>query len=254
MLQKLLVLLCCSICFLFHTTAQQISDITISVENKNLLIQYKATGVLSGSKFRVRLFSSLDGFLNPLTSNVSGDVGDELPLQTTNKIYVSNPLVTLGNLNESIEFKIEATLIYSPVILDANSKNFSQKRGKSAELKWKGGLQSDEVNFDLLKNNVVIQKGIYALPANTGKAKVPIDKKLKLGSGYQIQMQVSSIEDNFIFPEMKLKRKFSLFGRVFWTVAALSAADYYLNPNSFIKYEILGFRDPLPEAPSVPSN
>jgi len=234
--------------------SQSITDILLSAEGTSLAVTYKASNILTGSKYRIRLYSSIDAYAEPITKNTSGAVGDEVTLSPTNKILIKDPLTTLGNLQDPVEFKIEATLVYAPVVISNPKTSYSQKRGKSVSLEWKGGLSGDEVTFDLLKNAIVIQKDFYSQPANYGKAKVPLGKRLKLGGGYQLQMRVSSLDESYLFPEMKLKRKFSIFGRVFWTVAALSAADYYLNPNSFIRYEILGFRDPLPEAPSVPSN
>lgn len=238
---------------LIPLSAQRVSTVKALLEGSSLIIQYTMEDLIEGQQFRVRLFASHNDYSQPILSGVTGAVGDEVRLSAINRIEIPSPLKTFGKLSDPITFQVSTQLIYSPVVVQKPKDGAVVTRGGKLKLGWKGGLDSDQVAFDLYRNDILIREDIYTNPTNTRNASVPVPKKMALGSGYRVDMRVESLEEPVSFSNIRVKRKFSIFERVLASLVVVTAADYFLNPNSIIYYQILGKKDPLPEPPALPN-
>ena len=237
-------------------TAQQVRNVQSGIENQRLVVTYNVIDLIDGQRFDVDLYSSVDGFSEPISEGLAGDVGDDIRLSVSgNRIELNNPLVVLrkyGTLDDNISFKVRIKLVYSPVQLQKPVESFVAKRGGYVNLEWTGGLASDPVSVDLLRYDNVIQQGIYSEATNTYNARVKLPPGLELGDGYSVQLSLQSIDEPIEIPYFKVKRKFGWGWRIALGITTLVVLDYLILENGVTR-SALGQEPDLPEPPGVPS-
>jgi hypothetical protein len=215
----------------YHAQAQSVSGVEVSIVGDNLQITYSMTGLRDGQKFNVELYSSLDNYSAPLADEmIVGDLGDDISLKPGNLITIGEPLETLGAITGDLNFKIRATMIYNPVTVIDPITFFKQKRKKKFTTVWNGGLANENVEFDLYRNNDLILDNFYST-MNTRSAEFKFPK-VALGTGYNMKMQFESLPEDVALPDFEVKRKSSIFGKVFLLVVAAAAVDFYLYGSS----------------------
>ncbi len=216
----------------FLLNAQSVSGVQASIVDDQLEIKYRVTGLQSGQKFRVRLFSSIDSFAQPIDNGVAGDVGEDISLQTTNTITIADPIGTLGPITGDVNFRVRLDLIYFPVTVTSHSGFFTAKRGKKFVLGWTGGLTTDNVTINLYRNLNLIQENIYS-SLNNGTAEFKMPKKLDLGDGYHMELAFPSLDARVSTPDFMIKRKQSIAARVLtYGIIAGGAAAILLSPTT----------------------
>ena len=217
--------------FYHQSAAQSVSGVEVNIVGDNLQITYAMAGLRDGQKFNVELYSSLDNYTTPLSDDrITGDLGDDIDLKSGNQIIIAEPLETLGAITGDLNFKIRATLIFNPVSVSDPITFFKQKRGKKFSTVWTGGLAGETVEFDLYRNNELILDNFYSTINNrSAEFKFP---KVALGTGYTMMMEFESLNNDVTLPDFEVKRKKSIFGRVFGLMILAAAADFYLYGSS----------------------
>lgn len=199
----------------------------MAIVGDNLQVTYSMAGVQVGQKFDVALYSSLDNYAAPLEHDmIVGDLGKNLTLKSGNLITIGEPLETLGAITADLNFKVRVTMIYNPVTVTEPAAFFKQKRMKDMTVTWSGGLGGEQVKFDLYKDNQLIRDNFYTTVNNrVAEFEMP---KVALGPGYTMMMQFESLNTDVVLPDFEVKRKKSIFARVFnWTIL-LAAVDFAL--------------------------
>jgi hypothetical protein len=234
-MQKLYYRLCLLVIFFitlsFHIQAQTVSGVEVNIVGDNLQITYAMAGLRDGQKFNVELYSSIDNYAAPLTDErITGDLGANISLGSGNMITIGEPLETLGAITGDLNFKVKTTMIFNPVTVIDPITFFKQKRGKKFTTVWNGGLPGELVTFDLYKNNDLIRDNFYSTNNNrSAEFKFP---KVDLGTGYSMMMDFESLPNDVQLPDFEVKRKSSIFGKVFLLVVVAAAADFYLYGSS----------------------
>ncbi len=236
-----------ALCLTSAVYAQSVSGVQASIVDDKLQIEYRVTSVQSGQKFRVRLFSSIDNFANPIADGVEGAVGDDISLSTVNTITIPDPIGTLGPITGDVSFRVRAQLTYFPVSITSHIGYFSAKRGKKFNMRWVGGLDSDNVKFNLYRNLNLIQEDVYST-TNTGSAEFKMPKKLELGEGYSLQLSFPSLDAPVTSPDFAIKRKKSIGGRVFTWAVLLGGVG------AIASLQAGGGDDELPDPPGLPGD
>jgi hypothetical protein len=207
----------------YQAGAQIVSGVQATIVGTSIKINYSVSSTRPNQKYRVRLFSSLDQFTAPLTEGVTGDLGDDISLSASNSITIADPISTLGPIAGDVSFKVRADLIYNPVTINKPISFFAAKRGKNVEVRWEGGLKNEIISFNLYRNLNLVQEDLHTTN-NYGSTFIKIPKKLELGEGYSMQMEVPSLDAPLDLPDFQVKRKQPIAVRVITLVAVLVAA------------------------------
>ncbi|MFT7281363.1 MAG: hypothetical protein ACI9DM_001087, partial [Cyclobacteriaceae bacterium] len=184
-----------SLLILFSITksyAQSVSSVEVSIVEDDLHVTYNMSGLSTGQKFNVEIYSSLDNYTSPLSDDrITGDLGSDIILEGGNLIVIADPLESLGAITGDLNFKIRANLIYNPVNVIEPVAYFKQKRLKDFNVVWSGGLGGEQVKFDIYKDNQLIQDNVFTTVNNrSAEFKMP---KLALGAGYTMMMEFESL-------------------------------------------------------------
>ncbi|MFT5954811.1 MAG: hypothetical protein ACI8QD_001661 [Cyclobacteriaceae bacterium] len=258
-----------SLLILFSITksyAQSVSSVEVSIVEDDLHVTYNMSGLSTGQKFNVEIYSSLDNYTSPLSDDrITGDLGSDIILEGGNLIVIADPLESLGAITGDLNFKIRANLIYNPVNVIEPVAYFKQKRLKDFNVVWSGGLGGEQVKFDIYKDNQLIQDNVFTTVNNrSAEFKMP---KLALGAGYTMMMEFESLNQEVAIPDFEIKRKSSIFSKVFKIVLLAAAVDFALYASSgemvpedqvggfvFKIFDPLGIIDnSLPEPPGTPT-
>lgn len=212
---------------LFQSEAQTVSGVEVNIVGDNLQVTYSMAGLRSGQKFDVELYSSIDNYAVPLANDrIVGDLGKDIALKAGNLITIGDPLETLGAITGDLNFKVRAILIYNPVSITEPITFFKQKRSKKFNAIWSGGLAGETVEFDLYRNEDLILDNFYSSINNrSAEFKFP---KVALGSGYTMKLQFESLNNDVVLPDFEVKRKKSIFARVFSLTLLAMAVDFTL--------------------------
>lgn len=215
------------LCLLFSQSvkAQTVENIVASFDGEKISITYDLNHNVVEHKFIISLYSSHNGFQNPLTL-VTGDVGNDIPSGKGKKVIWNVRSELPPYFNDELAFKVKAKLIALPITetkeaiaLNTEEKvkepttsvineevkepktldikevvtykikplqSSGYKRGGELKLQWEGGATSDNIKVDLLKNNVVWQP---LMPTqNTYSYQWQIPKKQTKGKNYAIRI------------------------------------------------------------------
>ncbi|MFC2126032.1 Ser-Thr-rich GPI-anchored membrane family protein [Bacteroidota bacterium] len=222
--------------------AQSVRLTKTEQEGDNIIIWYDLEGTAEKQRYEIEIFGSHNDFSHPL-SFTSGDVGAYIQ-PGENKKIVWNAKAELSQFSGNVEFKIEATLQYSPLgdltIIGAPRL----KRGKQYHVTWSGGDSIDVLNLDLYRSG----KQIYRIPdlKNTGTYTWQVPSNVKPGDSFKFMMTVSDSPSTGTSSEtFKIKRKIPRVVYVIPSVAILGVATYLIISD-------VTKEEPLPMPPNRP--
>lgn len=166
----------------YPTSGQQIEDVWISIRGNSLVINYNLETDNPEDVFDVQLFSSHDGYKEPLKL-VVGDVGPGIKSGELKEV-IWNVEDEYGDIELEIKLEIRA-VVHSPLVaitnLDLNEKI---RRGSVFKLEWDGGdlkqifsleLISEENNIAHIGNTLNNQYYDWHVPAD-----ISLDKTYKI--------------------------------------------------------------------------
>lgn len=254
--------------FVFHAHSQVVTSIDVKIVDSDLVVTYQMSGVQENQEFDVELYGNHNEYSAPMTGpGIQGAVGDRIRIKDSNDIVIKNPLQVLGQVTR-INFKVKVDLVYNPVRITSPSMVFSQRKKKDMSVVWMGGIQREEVKFDLYKDGFPVLEDFHKTTNNgSTEFKMP---KVKNGPGYQLRMDFESLPSAVELPEMTVKSKKSVAARVINIALLLAAVDFALYASGdgtggflFTNFDPLGKieddpggvtgGDTLPDAPGPPT-
>jgi hypothetical protein len=176
-------------------------------DDGDVVIHYDLQDEKIDRKFSLRLYASVDNYIQPLT-NVSGDVGIDLAVGDNKKIT--------WNVTEELgaEFKGKVALelkgsVYVPfVALDGFDDYKVLKRGKPFDVTWTGGRGDNILIFELYKGDNKVK--VFEERPNVGNTSILIPTDVKPGK-YKFKISDSRNRDEVVFTsDFQLKRKVPL--------------------------------------------
>jgi len=243
--------------FFIKIQAQTVSTVQAAVVDGKIEIIYQMTNMKPGQRFQVRLYSSADNYAKHIENNLTGDIGDAVRAVSVNKIIMTDPIGTLGQFSGDLNFKVKTLLSYNPVTILAPSSTFKQKRKRNVKIVWSGGLKNDQVSIDLYRNDILLTKNIYLSPNNVENNATFKFPKVKLGEGYAMKLNMTSLDAPVDLPQFKVKRRTSMFGKLIRLSILAGGADYLfytLEGESYLLKYFGFFEDEkLPEPPGFPT-
>jgi hypothetical protein len=226
--------------FYSEAQAQRIELKSIEIKEGKLQIRYNLIDTIAGKFYSIRLYSSADGFLNPL-EKTQGDIG--LEVKAGGEKIIS--WTFQQELPKEFEGKVAVEIRAKVFIPFINTESINQykvfKRNRGYNLTWKGGTPQNVLNFDLLDGN----KKVITFPnvANVGHHSFEFPSHIKPGKGYRFRISDTKNKDEVVFTnEFIIKRKVPLLVKIV-PVLFIGAGIYLLVPTGS------GDEDDLPKAP-----
>jgi hypothetical protein len=199
----LLIMLAGNECF-----AQSIKIKTVKFKDNKLVIGYDLLDSLEGRFYSVRLYSSSDGFLNPLTK-IIGDEGLEVKPGHDKTIAWAYK----DELSATFEGKISVEVrgrIFLPFVGVSGINQYKMfKRKQKYNLTWTGGAPENILNFDLFHG----ETRIYTFPnlANVGHYAFEFPSHVRPGKNYRFKVSDTKNKEEVVFTQpFKIKRRVPL--------------------------------------------
>lgn len=235
-----LVCLVLSMLYVARGNAQNLELKSVELKNDKLELHYDLLDSLEDRFYSIRLYSSADGYLNPLTK-IRGDVGLEVKPGKDKVVSWAVREELAPDFNSKVSIEIRAK-IFVPFI---NTESINQykvyKRKRKYNLTWKGGTPQNILNFDLYHN----EDKVTSFPnlANVGHHELELPSHIKPGKNYRFRISDAKNKDEVVYTStFRVKRKVPLLMKVIPGLMAGSALYILLSPKE-------GESD-LPGAPS----
>jgi hypothetical protein len=188
--------------------AQTIEIKSVKYLDEKVVIDYELLDSLEGRSFSVRLYFSVDGYLNPLVK-VSGDVGLEVKSGKNRKIVWAITEELPPDFSGKVALEIRGRL-FIPFIQTESINSYNVfKRKRKYQLTWSGGTSQNVLNFDLMKGD----KKITTFPnlANVGHHTFEFPIHIRPGKGYHFRISDTKNKDEIVVTNtFKIKRKIPL--------------------------------------------
>ena len=189
--------------------AQSVTNLRTELKNGSMTVTYDLVAPSEEYVFEVKLYSSHNNYGVAVT-RVTGDVGVNVR-PGTNKKLVWNVRDELGVFQGSLQVELSATpkLVGPPVKLLAPTGGQVVRRGKSLEVKWTGGLETEQIEIQLTRGTY-LHRNIDKV-ANTGSHKLKIAKDEALG---EYQVRVFSLSGEVFSKPFEVKKSSKLLLKV----------------------------------------
>jgi hypothetical protein len=211
-----------------HLDAQDIELKSVELRNDKLELHYDLLDSLEDRFYSIRLYSSADGFLNPLTK-IKGDVGLEVKPGKDKVVSWAVREELAPDFNSKVSMEIRAK-IFVPFI---NTESINQykvyKRKRKYNLTWKGGTPQNILNFDLYHN----EDKVTSFPnlANVGHHELELPSHIKPGKNYRFRISDVKNKDEVVYTNpFRIKRKVPLIMKVVPGLMVGSALYFLLSP------------------------
>jgi hypothetical protein len=204
-----------------YTYSQSIENVRSSIEGGEVIINYDLLGSDTSQIFEIRFYSTIDNYRQRLYRGV-GDVGRDIrPGRNKQIVWNNREELTVYKLND-MEFNLEATLIYSPIIFISPVANATHKRGNAVKLNWIGGESFERLRVEIYQNNVKI-RNIETI-TNRGSYVWKIPSNISPGQGYQFKLtRETSPDDGVLSNRFNIERRIPTLIKVL-PVAAIGVA------------------------------
>ncbi len=168
--------------------SQSINNVRATFQDGKITITYDITGGNEKQVYNVSVYSSHDNFSIPLLS-VDGDVGPNKQ-PGVSKSIVWDAKLDLGEYKGPLTFRVSADPVPLPYSFTKPNTATSYRRGKQATIEWEGGVDSDNITIELMKDGAVLQQLSNA--RNSGIQNWAIPKDMEKGAGYSLRLRSSS--------------------------------------------------------------
>jgi hypothetical protein len=241
----LLIVAAGNVCF-----AQSIEIKGIAFTDSKLVIDYDLLDSLEGRFYSVRVYSSADGFLNPLTG-ITGDEGLEVKPGRDKTIAWAFKEELPSGFDGKVSVEVRGR-IFVPFIGVPDINHYKVfKRKRKYNLTWTGGTAQNVLNFDLYNG----EKKVHTFPnlANVGHYAFEFPPHIKPGKDYRFRISDTKNKEEVVYTEpFRIKRKVPLLLKVIPTLAVGYAAYFFLMSGEGGAGSDTGLGDPPP--PSFPGN
>ena len=246
-MKKIISLFSLLLLFSLSVRAQEFSIKKIEITPDQVIIHYDLIDTTRYRTYTVRVYSSADNFLAPLTK-VSGHVSSNAIVEVapgTNKKIVWNSKEELGvSFIGNLELEVRGR-VYIPFIRLVGLEDVtSQKRTVPFTIKWTGGSPQNVLSFQLYNK---ANKLVYAPPnvPNELQHKMTIPKSVKPGKGYYFKISDSKNADQVVFsPSFNVKPKYPLTLKTAAVMVVGGGIYYLINSLADKNKDIKGPPDP----------
>jgi hypothetical protein len=208
----------------FFGYAQRIENITLISTEEGIELSFDIEHKESIQElYNVQIFASHDGYKLPIQP-IGGKMTD---LRTTDRLrFVIDGEEIFAGYKGEIDFKIKATMIYSPIIMHKPYGGAKYKKGSLVEISWKGGVENDTYKLDLYKGT----KKVKTLESDISLHSYSwVASDTKKGN-YKLKIASMNNESNSAFsPEIKIKSKMPVIIKLLPLFAIGAGAYFYLN-------------------------
>lgn len=222
-----------------HAYGQFIELKSLALNENKLEIKFNLVDSVEERFYTIRVYSSVDGYLNPL-EKIQGDYGLAVKPGPNKIVTWAFKEELAPGFNDKVSIEIRAR-IFIPFI---NTESINQykvfKRKRKYNLTWSGGSPQNVMNFDLLAGD----KKITTFPniANVGHHSFEFPAHVKPGGGYRFRISDTKNKDEIVFTEyFKIRRKVPLIAKILPGLVMASVV-YLLLPDGKKESDI-------PEAP-----
>jgi hypothetical protein len=218
--------------------AQRIQNVNATVIKDKVVITYDIAEASEGQKFRLQLYASTNNFTSPLV-HVTGDVGPMVSPGQHRRIEW-DAKSELNDFTGDVTFEIRGEVIAPPLSFAGGTVGSKFKRGKTMEIKWKGGKVGESISLELLKGG----QSIFPIGniTNYGTHSWTIPKSTQKGSDYQIKLTGETgtlLSNSFI-----IKKKSNVLLKMLPLLLAGGAAAYLMQPDEPVDPPINGLPSP----------
>jgi hypothetical protein len=234
----LLIVSAGNVCF-----AQSIEIKGIEFRDSKLVIDYDLLDSLEGRFYSVRVYSSTDGFLNPLTK-IMGDEGLEVKPGRDKTIAWAFKEELPPGFDGKVSVEVRGR-IFVPFIGVAGINHYKVfKRKRKYNLTWTGGTAQNVLNFDLYNG----EKKVHTFPnlANVGHYAFEFPPHIKPGKDYRFRISDTKNKEEVVYTEsFRIKRKAPLLLKIIPTLVVGYAAYFFLQSGKKGAPPDNGLGDPL---------
>ncbi len=194
-----------------NSSAQSVQNIRIQSKGNLVMIYYDLIGEIPGQLFEIKVFSSHNSMESPLLY-VRGDVGTPIA-PGTNKYIEWGVKKEMDTFNGVVSLKLEATLIFSPIVTKLPNHEAKLRRGRSYEVTWNGGVAQENLQLELWKDSTF--RFIITRVPNTNTYTWELPLKLTPGENYTIRLVSVQTPTNFRFTEpFAVRRKIAIASKL----------------------------------------
>jgi hypothetical protein len=192
---------------------------------ETLVVSYDLLDSIEGRSYSIRMYSSADGFINPL-DKVTGDIGLEVK-PGKNKTISWQLLKDLPpGFDSKVAVEIRGRLFVPFIGTNAINQYKVFKRKREYNITWTGGTPQNVLNFDLYHG----EKKVHTFPnlANVGHYSLILPVHIKPGKGFRFRISDAKNKDEVVYTSaFKVKRKIPLLMKAV-PVALVGAGIYYI--------------------------
>lgn len=172
---------------------QQVTNIRADMQGDVVNIHYDLLGNTSSEQYRIELYASHNNYSQPL-QQTSGDVGENIT-PGSDKLISWRPTDELQDFQGDIIFEVRATLMGSYFRFVSPVSSDKIKKGKTINIRWEGGNNSDKVKVELLQLNKTVST-LNDEMSNNGRLFWTVPKSMKPGKGFRIRVTSTTIPTN----------------------------------------------------------
>lgn len=209
---RFIVYLSLSLLNLANLNAQHIELKSIELKEDKLQLHYDLLDSLEDRFYSIRLYSSADGYLNPLTK-IMGDAGLEVRPGKDKIVSWAIREELAPDFNAKVSIEIRAKIFVPFISTESINQYKVYKRKRKYNLTWKGGTPQNILNFDLYRN----EEKITSFPnlANVGHHELELPTHIKPGKNYRFRISDVKNKDEVVYTDtFKVKRKIPLVMKV----------------------------------------
>lgn len=195
--------------------AQQVDNVRAEWKGDVIYVFYDLKGSMPNQKYKVSLYSTHNNLQEPLAL-VSGDIGDTITAGTEKKIEWQAKS-EVSKYNGEMAFEVQATLVFSPLVLTMPQTTKVYKRAKEHNFSWKGGVADEKVRVELYDGNTRVAETADIPNKKAINWKIPAN--IKPGDNYRLKVTTTSYPDNY-----GLSNRFIIKRRYNWLVKIIPVA------------------------------
>jgi hypothetical protein len=192
--------------------AQNIDLKYIEFAANKVVMHYDLLDSVEGRSYSVRLYSSVDGFLNAL-EKINGDAGLEVKSGKNKKLEWAASEELGASFEGRVALEIRARIFIPFINTESIDKSKTYKRHRKYNLTWSGGTPQNILNFDLIKGD----KKVYTFPnlSNVGHSTFEFTNYIRPGKNYRFRISDSKNKEEVVFTQtFRIKRKVPMLLKV----------------------------------------
>jgi hypothetical protein len=213
------------VCVFGFTQGQNIEIRSFQQTGETLVVSYDLLDTIEGRSYSIRMYSSVDGFINPL-EHVAGDIGLEVKPGRGKTISWQLLKELPPGFDGKVAIEIRGRLFLPFINTNAINQYKVFKRKREYNITWGGGTPQNILNFDLYHGD----KKVHTFPniANVGHYSMILPVHIQPGKGFRFRISDAKNKDEVVYSgEFKVKRKVPLLLKAI-PIAMIGGGIYYL--------------------------